>query len=60
MPGNIGDLAIADLGWVDPGVLRRAWEAGATSAEGRPPYSVVWATWNALWTDRWYRATVGA
>ncbi len=56
-PGTLGDLAIADLGWVDPGVLRRAWENGAVSPDGRPPYSVVWATWNTVWTDRWYRAT---
>ncbi len=59
-PDALADLAIADLGWVDPGVLRRAWEVGATTPEGRPPYSVVWVTWNTLWTERWFRATVSA
>jgi asparagine synthase (glutamine-hydrolysing) len=59
-PEALADLAIADLGWVDPGVLRQAWEAGATTPERRPPYSLLWAIWNTLWTDRWYRATVCA
>ena len=51
-----GDLALADLGWVESKIIEKHWdalEAGHDAGTGIPH---AWALWTILSTERWVRA----
>ncbi|MDQ2650299.1 MAG: asparagine synthase-related protein [Actinomycetota bacterium] len=51
------DLAIADLGWIDPSALRSAVTSVLAVPPGQPARGV-WMPWLALAIERWVRATL--
>jgi hypothetical protein len=53
---RLADLALTDLGWVDPDVIRRmSAELFSTARVSREHLSHAWPLWAILTMDEWYK-----
>lgn len=52
------DLALEEVGWVDGAEVRRCWEELEAAHRRGSGHPWVWALWNVLSTERWFRAIV--